>query len=204
MKNATKAAQKLLSAVQRLGGRFGKGRVIDHLMGKTKDVRPEEVALPTYGIGQATPANGWREVVDHLLFEGLLVEAPNDGRPLLMLGPSEAVREVYRGERRVEARAETRPASNASAGARKGRMIEIPLHDQALFAALKAWRTEQAALQAVPPYVIFHDRSLLAIAAARPATLNALGTSVLGLGRPSSNATGAASSRSSNSTSTAA
>ena len=145
-------------------------------MGKTKDVRPEELALPTYGIGRDVPASGWREVTDHLLFEGLLVEAPNDGRPLLTLGPSEAVREVYRGARQVEARAEMHPASSSSSpSARKGRMIEIPAPDQALFAALKAWRTEQATLQAVPPYVIFHDRTLLAIAAARPATLKRLG-----------------------------
>ena len=179
LKNVSQAAQKALSAVQRLGGRFGKGRVIDHLLGKTKDVRPEEAALPTFGIGQDLPQNGWRDVVDHLLFEGLLVEAPNDGRPLLTLGAADAVREVYRGERQVEARADARPTGGGSSStARKGRMIEIPARDQALFAALKAWRTEQATLQAVPPYVIFHDRTLLAIAAERPASLKALGASI--------------------------
>ena len=36
--DATEAAQKALSAVHRLGGRFGRGRIVDHLLGKTKEV----------------------------------------------------------------------------------------------------------------------------------------------------------------------
>src|SRR5690606_11956989 len=40
--DATLAAQKALSAVHRLGGRFGRGRAIDHLLGRTKDVQPWE------------------------------------------------------------------------------------------------------------------------------------------------------------------
>jgi ATP-dependent DNA helicase RecQ len=43
--------------------------------------------------------------------------------------------------------------------------------DPELVAALKAWRTEQARQQAVPPYVVFHDRTLLELAARRPGSL---------------------------------
>lgn len=89
---------------QRLGGRLGRGRVIDHLTGRTKDVRPEEAALSTYGIGRDIAPRGWRDVIDHLLFEGLMVEDPNDGKPLLALGDGDAVREVYRGQRRIAIR----------------------------------------------------------------------------------------------------
>ncbi len=46
--------------------------------------------------------------------------------------------------------------------------------DEALFQALRAWRLEQARDQEVPPYVIFHDSHLRAIAAHRPVTLEAL------------------------------
>src|SRR5678816_2768144 len=49
--DATEAAQKALSAVHRLGGRFGRGRVVDHLLGKTKDVGEFEAGLSTFGIG---------------------------------------------------------------------------------------------------------------------------------------------------------
>jgi len=40
--------------------------------------------------------------------------------------------------------------------------------DAGLLAALKDWRLEQARLQGVPPYVVFHDRTLLELAACRP------------------------------------
>jgi len=46
--------------------------------------------------------------------------------------------------------------------------------DEALFQALRAWRLEQAHAQNVPPYVVFHDSHLRAIAAERPVTLDAL------------------------------
>lgn len=46
--------------------------------------------------------------------------------------------------------------------------------DEALFQALRAWRLEQAHGQGVPPYVIFHDSHLRAIAAHQPVTLEAL------------------------------
>ena len=46
--------------------------------------------------------------------------------------------------------------------------------DEALFQTLRAWRLEQARTQKVPPYVVFHDSHLRAIAAHRPVTLEAL------------------------------
>ena len=44
------------------------------------------------------------------------------------------------------------------------------------FASLRAWRADAAREQNVPAYVIFHDATLRAIAAARPDGLDALGT----------------------------
>jgi ATP-dependent DNA helicase RecQ len=41
--------------------------------------------------------------------------------------------------------------------------------DPELLARLKAWRTGEARRKSVPPYVIFHDRTLAAVAAAKPA-----------------------------------
>ena len=50
--DVTVAAQKALSAVHRLGGRFGRGRIVDHLLGKTKDALASETQLSTFGIGR--------------------------------------------------------------------------------------------------------------------------------------------------------
>ena len=64
--------------------------------------------------------------------------------------------------------------SGAGKTARKRQALTVPLENQALFEALRSWRREEAALQHVPPYVIFHDATLAEIAAARPATAAAL------------------------------
>ena len=53
--------------------------------------------------------------------------------------------------------------------------------DEALFQALRAWRLEQAREQQSPPYVVFHDSHLRAIAAHQPVTLEAL-SEVKGVG----------------------
>jgi ATP-dependent DNA helicase RecQ len=180
--DATKAAQMALSAVHRLGGRFGRGRVVDHLLGKTKDPHPSEMELSTFGIGAELSAVEWRSLLDQLLFDGLLREDPNDGRPLVALGDGAAVREVYRGARRVEIRAPPPKRERAARRERPAPLADAPPELQALFEALRAWRKTQASAQAVPPYVIFHDKTLLDIARARPATPDAL-AQVSGVGQ---------------------
>jgi ATP-dependent DNA helicase RecQ len=174
-RDATEQAQKALAAVHRLGaGRYGRGRIVDHLLGKTKEPSAHEQSLSTFGIGAELPAAHWRSILDQLLFEGLLKEDPNEGRPLILLGDAEAVRAVYRGERKVQVRelAPTRPGREKSGRERKARAPagEIPSHSQFLFDALRAWRREEAARQGLPPYVIFHDRTLQEIAVARPSS----------------------------------
>jgi ATP-dependent DNA helicase RecQ len=46
----------------------------------------------------------------------------------------------------------------------------VPEADRTLFQALRDKRTEIARAQNVPPYVIFHDKTLIELAAARPAS----------------------------------
>ena len=173
--DVTEQAQKALSAIHRLGGRYGRGRVVDHLTGKTKDVSAYEAGLSTFAIGADWPAVAWRDLIEALVFEGLAQEDPNDGKPLLGLGEAEAVRSVYRGDRRVRMRASRTADTKAERvrGARAG-SVEPPLAARPLFDALRAWRKAEAAAQSVPPYVIFIDRTLLDIAIRRPSDLDAL------------------------------
>ena len=175
LSDATEAAQKALSAAHRLGGRYGRGRLVDHLTGRTKDPSDFETGLSTWGIGQELSATAWRDLVEQLLFEGLLREDPNDGRPLVGVGDAAAVKAVFRGERRVQ----VQHREEALAKARKNRKardgIALPPSDQPLFEALRAWRAREAKTQHVPPYVIFHDRTLAEIAQARPGGRAALG-----------------------------
>ncbi|MBI1197598.1 MAG: DNA helicase RecQ [Phenylobacterium sp.] len=172
--DATVPAQKALSAAHRLNGRFGRGRLVDHLLGKTKDVSDWETGLSTWGIGQELPAGQWRDLVEQLLFEGLLREDPNDGRPLVGLGDPDAVRAVFRGERPV-AMLKPHETERGGKSRRKSRETEaLSPADRPLFEALRAWRASEAKAQHVPPYVIFHDRTLAEIATVRPGSRAAL------------------------------
>ena len=176
LRDMTTAAQKALAAVHRLGGRFGRGRVVDHLMARTKEPHPSETALSTWGVGTDLPQASWRGVLDQLLFDGLLQEDPNDGRPLVGLGEPGEVRAVYRGERRVEvrddlaARAERRAPRPARGppGASGSGGLEVAVQDRPVFEALRTWRKEEAQAQQVPAYVIFPDKTLAEIARLRP------------------------------------
>jgi ATP-dependent DNA helicase RecQ len=171
------AARRALSAAQRLGGRFGRGRLVDHLLGRTKGVREDEAVMSTYGIGQDLAPGDWRDLIEQLLFEGLLTEVPNEGRPLIALADREGVRQVYRAERSVTVLAPPRRSGERAVRARANSRAAAPAlgeHDATLFEALRAWRKEEARGQAAPPYVIFHDRTLAEIARARPGSRNEL------------------------------
>jgi ATP-dependent DNA helicase RecQ len=94
------------------------------------------------------------------------------------------------GEGRAVAMGTSRPELDLPAAARKPararraeKSKEAPAGapDEALLARLKTWRTEEARRRGLPPYVVFHDSTLAALAAARPSRLEDL-VSVKGVG----------------------
>jgi ATP-dependent DNA helicase RecQ len=131
--------------------------------------------MSTFGVGAEFSPAGWRGVVDQLMFEGLLIEQSNEGRPLITLGDPEAVRAVYRGERRIEmiTAPQALDGGTRSGNPRKRMQASRPAlgENATLFENLRAWRKSEASRQGVPPYVIFHDQTLAEIASARPLTL---------------------------------
>src|SRR4029077_17552626 len=87
---------------------------------------------------------------------------------------TEAARPVLKGESRVEMRRAAAP--------RKKKKSRGAVHaSNPLFERLRAWRAGEARAQSVPPYVVFHDSTLSAIAAAQPRDLDAL-SSIGGIG----------------------
>jgi ATP-dependent DNA helicase RecQ len=118
-----------------------------------------------------------------LLFDGVLLEDPNEGFPLLRVACPDLSRAVLKGERKVMTRED--PADN-----RAGRRIargslnagqDMDAASQSAFDALRDWRRETAREAGVPPYVVFHDQVLRALAQSRPTHADAL-LSVSGIG----------------------
>ncbi|MFG1462882.1 DNA helicase RecQ [Xanthobacter sp. DSM 24535] len=173
--DGTQAVQKLLSCVYRTGERFGAGHVIDVLVGATteKITKFGHEALSTFGIGKETSRDEWRAIVRQVVALGLL-QVDVEGHGGLSL--SAACRPVLRGERRIELKVEARTrAARVTGGARAPKAALSDPHDEKLYQKLRALRLELARAQGVPPYVIFHDTTLMEIARMRPRSLAALG-----------------------------
>jgi ATP-dependent DNA helicase RecQ len=165
------------SAVLRCGQRVGRGRLIQHLLGQAKDALDEELSTQsTFGIGTDLPKQGWNRIFDALLYDGLLSEGGDAMRPIVMVPDGEAARALFKGEKTLMLRADPAGARRRKTGkvARAGVQDELSARDQTLFDALRLWRTETAKARGVPPYVIFHDRTLAEIARERPQTPDAL------------------------------
>jgi ATP-dependent DNA helicase RecQ len=67
------------------------------------------------------------------------------------------------------------------AAARREARGALPAADQALFEKLRARRMELAKAQGVPPYVIFHDKTLMEMAARSPRSIAEL-RAIAGIG----------------------
>ncbi|MGZ8336006.1 MAG: DNA helicase RecQ [Allosphingosinicella sp.] len=163
--DASTTAQKLLSAAFRTEMRFGLGHLTDVLAGRETDkvLGSGHHRLSVFGIADADELALVKPVARALLARDALRADDFGG---LSFGPG--ARPLLKGEARLEV---VLPPPRTKR--RRRDSVERP-HDP-LFEALRARRREIAAEAGVPPYVIFHDSTLHEMAAAKPATLHALG-----------------------------
>ena len=177
--NCTVQVQKALSAVYRTGQRFGAAHVVDVLLGANSE-RIRQLGhqqLSVYGIGKELDRNQWRALLRQLIGLGALV-APAEAKGGLCFGEDHLVRPLLRGEQTVEL---VLPPARSRPVQPRQKLATPPAGDSPQLAALKSWRLQQAREQGVPPYVVFHDRTLLELAARRPSSRAELGE-VSGIG----------------------
>ncbi len=170
--NATEAARKALSAVYRCGQRFGVNHVIEVLLGKSSE-RVKELGhdkLSTFAIGKELDRNQWRSVFRQLVARGFLTVAPNSHGVLHL---SDSCRPLLKGELQVEMRQDKRKQESFSK--RNDPQQKLDAEDYGLWNALKALRTRLSKEQDVPPYVIFHDATLMEMVMYRPLTHQQMG-----------------------------
>ena len=166
--DATEACRMALSAVARTGERFGVNHLIDVLKGKETDKiwQFDHHHLPTFGVGDALDNNQWRSVFRQLVGRGYLsVDLQGFGALKLQ----EKCRPLLRGECEIALRLDQKQKVAK-------RQTKTPLPDDinvALWEALRDCRRELAEAQGVPPYVIFHDSTLVEMCSMVPKTLDA-------------------------------
>ena len=172
--DGTDAARKLLSTVfraeQHSGFSFGAGHIMDILRGKAteKVTQYGHTQLSTFGIGANFSEIQLRGVLRQLIALGALNV---QGQVFNTLQLTEGSRAVLKGEVSVQLR-----ESLSQKPEKRSRKPQAPgpaaanLSQDALvrYINLKAWRAEVAKEHNLPAYVIFHDATLAAIAAASP------------------------------------
>ena len=166
--DGTIAAQKALSVVYRTEQRFGIAYLTDVLIGKG-DERIQRFGhdkLSTFGIGADIAKAEWQAVFRQLIAFNLLsadvthggLQLTEEGR--VFLREKKTLRLRKADKRHAKAAVSKRTAAADFAG------------DATLLAALKTARLELARAQNVPPYVIFHDKTLYDMATLKPNTMS--------------------------------
>ncbi|MFO0829796.1 MAG: DNA helicase RecQ [Phycisphaerales bacterium] len=168
LRDATQTARQILSAVARVGQRFGVRHVTDVLHGANTDLVRDcrHDALTVHGLMRERPPAVIRNLVHQLVDQGLLASTGGD-RPVLTL--TDASIPVLRGDVEVTLlRPRIKTKATRSAVAEAGwRGV-----DRELFDELRTLRRAVAQRIGKPPYVVFNDETLRELARTRPSTLD--------------------------------
>lgn len=165
MADATVIAQKIISCVARAGQRFGVGQIVEILQGaNTENIRRyNHQSLSTYGLLKEMDRKTLQALVYQLVDQQLLGRSEGE-YPTLKLNA--ASWEVLKNQRAVTL---TMPKLKVKKQTRQA-LMDMEGVDEGLASALRQWRRELAAEHGVPPYVIFADTALMALARLRPTT----------------------------------
>ena len=150
--DSTVAAQKIMSAIQRSGQRFGAVHIADIVVGaKTAKIRQlGHDQLKTYGAGKDQDKKYWRQVIDALLAQECLVQNA-DQHSVLELTPKG--KQVLFGKKSFE-------TIRQKAVKPKSSLSSTGDYSPKLFEQLRAERQRLAQEEGVPPFIIFSDRTL--------------------------------------------
>lgn len=166
--DGTDAVRKALSAVLRTGEWFGSGHIIDVLRG----IKSEKVCarnhddLPTFGVGQDLSKGEWQGIIRQMMGYDLVRPDPSRFGALRM---TPSARGLLKGMETIMLRKD----SVAAAALKRPRVAQlVSEEDEPMLAALKAKRRALAEDMRAPAYVVFPDTTLIAMAEARPKTLD--------------------------------
>lgn len=161
------AAQKAISTVYRTEQRFGVGYLIDVLLGvedqRIKNFRHDQLSV--FGIGKEFSKSEWQGIFRQLVAMDFLkvdvaghggLQITNAGRKFLQQKTPLPLRKITT-KVKVKKEARVKAALGLAGDAEKE-----------LFAKLREKRMEIAKAQNVPPYVVFHDKTLLEMVKLKP------------------------------------
>lgn len=183
--DGTIAAQKALSCIYRTEQRFGCGYITNVLLG-IADERIRRFGhdrISTFGIGMELTKTVWLSVFRQLVALGMLTVDSEHGSLQL----TEDAVDLLKGKRQIQLRTDPTPTRSKTPEAAKPKRSDIQCNltdpnDKRLFEALRTKRLELARNHNVPPYVIFHDATLLEMVRIKPKDRSDFAT-LTGVGR---------------------
>lgn len=174
--NADELAQKIISCIARVRGRFGVGHIVSILRGEKSEgvTRYCHDELSTFGLMREFSENVLRDWIYQLIGQGLLTQeliSAYGGHSFPVLILNDASREVLRNERTVRLMEPVEKKKGETARASKSDTSSWEGVDRDLFEQFRSLRRELASKRHVPPYVIFSDATLRELARKRPRNL---------------------------------
>lgn len=173
MIDGTELARLLFAAVQETGQSFGASHVIDVIRGSEnqKITERRHDSLSTYGAGKAQPKSFWQSFIRQALAGGFLTVNLQKYGCLELTKRGDGV--VTRGHP-FQYRHVSMPTKAEKSARRRAVPDSLSERDGELLGALKSLRLDLARERNVPAYVVFPDATLIEMARARPASLNAM------------------------------
>ena len=169
-----------LACVARFDGHLGGVRIASILRGGVDawtSSRSWVTELQWFGALRGWELERIRELLERLVELGCISRGHGE-KPTLGITPRGSA--VLRGEEAIDVDVRAAPPVRAVGGRRSpsasAPTLAMTPEVSATFEALRSWRLEVARSTEVPPYVVFHDRTLAEIAHRRPATAGALAT----------------------------
>lgn len=172
--DATILAQKAISCVYRTDQLFGVAYLVDVLLGaendRIKSFRHDRLSV--FGIGKEHSKQEWSNIFRQLISQNLLrVDIAGHGgikitpRGLQFLKQKEAL-ELRKYSKPIKAK---EPFQQSA----KDKFYSLNTHEEKdLLSLLKSKRLELARQQDIPPYLVFHDRTLIEMVKLRPKSLH--------------------------------
>lgn len=167
--DGTVPAQMILSALVRTNENIGHTMAIDIVRGANKNELRDNGydKLPTFGVGRNLSFATWNGYILQMLQLGLIDVAYNENKHLKVTPMGW---EVLRGTRKVEL---TEVEIHTKAEKKPEKKPQVPTKedvDKSLFEKLRQTRMAIAKAQNLKPYMVFSDKSLMAMAQEKPTT----------------------------------
>ncbi len=169
----TTVARKILSAVARVGQRFGAAHVTNVLRGsESEQVRSRgHHELSVFGLMKEASIDELRGYLDQLLAHGLLQQGGDEYPVLQLTSAGVALLKDAAAEPSLSLARQKRPERDRLPRRSRVEAESWDGVDRDVFERLRALRLNIARRRGVPPYVIFHDTTLRELARLKPRTV---------------------------------